>query len=215
MQERTISQERIARRNSPAYVRLRITGEYLLLYLLAFLFGVLFCSLLDPASLPPAERYTAAHFGTVSNAGVSLLDRACRVLEDAGGDIRAMLFILTAGFTMFCPLALSLQSAWRGFSLGFTAAYLCSAVEAGLAIPANAPAAFLLFLGANVLIAASFVELSARAVIFSHVYRQQCLRPRMIFTAPFVRRYLFHYLTIFGFVLIVNCLYAALSSLLL
>lgn len=215
MQESTISQEKIARRNSPAYVRLRITGEYLILYLLAFLFGILFCSLLEPSSLPPAAQYTASHFAVGTGDGSSLLDRACRVLRDAGGDIRAMLFILTAGFTMFCPLALSLQSVWRGFSLGFTAAYLCSAVEAGLSVPTNAPAAFLLFLGANVLIAASFVELSARAVIFSHVYRQQCIRPRMIFTAPFVRRYLFHYLTIFGFVLIVNCLYAALSSLLL
>ena len=36
MQESVISQEKIARRNSPPYVRLRITGEYLLLYLLAF-----------------------------------------------------------------------------------------------------------------------------------------------------------------------------------
>lgn len=215
MQESTISQEKIARRNSPAYVRLRITGEYLILYLLAFLFGILFCSLLEPSSLPPAKQYTASHFAVSTGEAASMLDRVCRVLRDAGGDIRAMLFILTAGFTMFCPLALSLQSVWRGFSLGFTAAYLCSAVEAGLSVPANAPAAFLLFLGANVLIAASFVELSARAVIFSHMYRQQCLRPRMIFTAPFVRQYLFHYLTIFGFVLIVNCLYAALSSLLL
>ena len=215
MQESTISQEKIARRNSPAYVRLRITGEYLFLYLLAFLLGILFCSLLDPASLPPAEQYTSAHFSVTPGDGIPMLDRACRILRDANGDIRAMLFILTAGFTMFCPLALSLHSVWRGFSLGFTAAYLCSAVEAGLTVPSRAPAAFLLFLGANVLIAASLVELSARAVIFSHMYRQQCIRPRMIFTSPFVRQYLFHYLTIFGFVLIVNFLYAALSSLLL
>ncbi|MBQ2767056.1 MAG: hypothetical protein IJF49_03150 [Clostridia bacterium] len=212
MQECITPPHVIARRNSPIYIRLRITGQYLLLYLLAFVFGIVFCSLLDINSLPALTPYVEAHFDRAMNTDASLLARICTVIEDAGANIRSMLFILTAGFTMFCPLALSLQTVWRGFSLGFTSSYLCAAITEGMITMDRAPAAFLLFLGANVLIAASFVELSAQAVIFSHRYREICARPRMILTAPFVRQYLFHYLTIFGFVLIVNFLYASLSS---
>lgn len=209
------SHKALLRRNSPAYIRLRITEQYLLLYLLAFIFGIVLCSLLDTASLPAIGRYTDAHFADPFAGCTGLLDGSTVVIDCAGGDIRAMLLILTASFTMFCPLALSLLTIWRGFSLGFTAAYLCTALADGLITLPHSAAAFVGFLGANVFVAAAFVYLSAQAVLFSHQYREICGRPRKILRSPFVWHYLFGYLTMFGFVLIVHLLYCLLSTLLL
>lgn len=204
MQKTIPAPEVIARRSSPAYIRLRITGQYLGLYLLAFLFGVVLCSLLDGAALPPLKGWAEAHFAAPFTADTSLPDCASAILDCASGDIRAMFLILTAGFTMFCPLALSLLTAWRGFSLGFVAAWLGGALSSGALQMAHGTAAFLLFLGANGLVAAAFVHLAAQAVYFSHEYRAICGRPKKIIRAPFVWRYLFVYLTMFGFVMLVH-----------
>lgn len=206
--------ETIVRRNSPTYIRLRITGQYLGLYLLAFLFGLVLCSLLKTASMPSIVPYAQAHFGTLFDGCSNVLDCAGVILDSAGGDIQAMLMIFAAGFTMFCPLALSILTAWRGFALGFTSAYLCTALAEGSLVLVHGSTAFVLFLGANVLISAAFVYLSAEAVIFAHKYREICGRPKKILHAPFVRRYLFGYLTMFGFVMIVHGIYCGLSYLL-
>lgn len=206
--------ETLARRNSPVHIRLRITGQYLGLYLLAFIFGIVLCSLLDTASMPSIVPYAEAHFGALFDGCTGMLDCAGVILDSAGGDIRAMLLILAAGFTMFCPLALSVLTAWRGFALGFTSAYLCTALAEGGLVLAHGSAAFVLFLGANVLISAAFVHLSAEAVIFAHAYREICGRPKKILHSPFVWRYLFGYLTMFGFVMIVHGVYCGLSYLL-
>ncbi len=209
MQETYIpAPEVISRRNSPTVIRLRITGQYLSLYLLAFLLGIVLCSLLDPASLPPIGRYTDAHFGTPFVGCTRLPDYAAVIMDSASGDIRAMLLILTFGFTMFCPLALSALTAWRGFALGFTSAYLCTSITEELIVLPCGGARFILFLAANVLIAAALVFLSAQAVLFSHRYREICGHPRKIFRSPFVGQYLFGYLTMFGFVMLVHTVYA-------
>ncbi|MBQ8397160.1 MAG: hypothetical protein IJX53_03045 [Clostridia bacterium] len=205
--------EVIARRSSPAYIRLRITGQYLGLYLLAFLFGVVLCSLLDAAALPALDGWAAAHFTSPFAAGDSLPDCAAAILDSASGDIRSMFLILTAGFTLFCPLALSVLTAWRGFSLGFVAAWLGSALSAGTLQMSHGAGAFLLFLGANGLVAAAFVHLAAQAVYFSHEYRAICGRPKKILRSPFVWRYLFVYLTMFGFVMLVHGAYCGLCAL--
>lgn len=205
--------EVIARRSSPARIRLRITGQYLGLYLLAVLLGVLLCSLLDTAALPALTGRAEAHFTSPFQSGAGLPEGALAILDSASGDIRAMLIILAAGFTLFCPLALSLLTAWRGFSLGFVAAWLGSVLSAGDTRLTHGAAAFLLFLGANGLVAAAFVHLSAQAVYFSHEYRAICGRPKKILRAPFVWRYLFGYLTMFGFVVLVHGAYCGLCAL--
>ena len=204
--------EVIARRNSPTYIRLRITGQYLGLYLLAFLFGIVLCSLLDTAALPPLDEYVDTHFGRLFVGCSGVLDFARIIMDSASGDIRAMLIILTASFTMFCPLALCVLTVWRGFALGFTSAYLCTVLSEGTVELVHGPIVFLLFLGANVLIASAFVYLSAQAVCFSHEYRGICGSPRKILRAPFVWRYLFGYLTMFGFVMLVHGAYCLLTD---
>ncbi len=212
MQKTIPAPEVIARRSSPAYIRLRITGQYLGLYLLAVLLGVLLCSLLDGA-LPGLDGRAEAHFASPFRADSRLPERALAILDSASGDIRAMFIILAAGFTLFCPLALSLLTAWRGFSLGFVAAWLGSVLSAGQTQLNHAAGAFLLFLGANGLVAAAFVHLAAQAVYFSHEYRAICGRPKKILRAPFVWRYLFVYLTMFGFVVLVHGAYCGLCAL--
>ncbi len=216
MQETYIpAPETILRRSTPSAIRFRITGQYLILYLLAFLLGIVLCSLLDPAALPPIGRYAQAHFSALFHGCTAIADYVSVIMGSASGDIRAMLLILTFGFTMFCPPALSALTAWRGFALGFTAASLSTAIADGRVSIPHGGTAFVFFLGANVLIAAAFVHLSAEAVLFSHQYREICGRPRKILRAPFVRRYLFIYLTMFGFVMLVHTVYCLLSFLLI
>ena len=212
MQKSIPAPEVIARRSSPAYIRLRITMQYLGLYLLAFLFGLLLCSLLDPGALPKLNSRAAAHFASPFQEATSLPDAASAILHSASGDIRAMFLILAAGFTLFCPLALSVLTAWRGFSLGFVAAWLGNVLSAGTLHLRHSAGAFLLFLGANGLVAAAFVHLAAQAVCFSHAYRAICGRPKKILRAPFVWRYLFVYLTMFGFVMLVHSIYCGLCA---
>ena len=206
--------EIIARRSSPAYIRLRITAQYLVLYLLALLLGILLCSLIDPTVLPLPQAEIRAHFASPFPTDCTLMDGAEAILASASGDIRAMFIILASGFTLFCPLALSLLTAWRGFSLGFVAAWLGNILSAGSFPTDNGIMAFILFLSANGLAAAALVYLAARAVCFSHAYRTICGRPKQILRAPFVRQYLFVYLTMFGFTVLVHGLYGGLCALL-
>lgn len=192
--------EAIARRSTPAYVRARITGQYLGLYLLALILGILLCAMLGTDALPALGDRAAAHFASPFAPGASLTEHAEALIEAASGDIRAMFVIMLAALTFLCPPMLCLFTAWRGFSLGFVAAWL------GRVLPAlgYGTGSFLLFVGQSALVAASFVTLSAEAVLFSHQYRAICGRPRKIIRAPFVWRYLFTCLTMFGFVMLVH-----------
>lgn len=196
-------------------VKFRVAGQYLVLYLLAFVLGIVLCSLLDPAALPAIDPYTRAHFTDSFVGCETLFDYASVVVDAASRDMRDMLLILTAGFTFFCPFALSLLGAWRGFALGFTTAYLCTALAEGLITIPHGGALFLLFLSVNIPIAAALIYLSAEAALFSHTYRAAAGRLRQILRAPFLWRYLFGYLTMFGFVLIMQLIYCLLSALML
>lgn len=207
--------EAAAKTYEPRQIRLRVAGQYLTLYLLAFVLGILLCSLLDIKSLPAITPYVKSHFVDSFSGCAGIYDRLSVVVDAAQTDIRAMLLILTAGFTFFCPLALSLMNAWRGFSLGFTAAYLFAARAEGLLTFPQGAVVFLLFLGVSIPIAAALIYLSAEAVLFSHTYRTMPGRISKILRQPFLWRYLFGYLTMFGFVLIMQLLYCIFIALLL
>ena len=172
------------------------------------------CALLDTDTLPPLNDSVSAHFGGIFDGCHGVFACVEVILASASTDIRAMLIIFAAGFTMFCPPALCILTVWRGFSLGFISAYLCTALSAGSIVLPGGPAAFLLFLAANGLLAAAFVHLSAQAVCFSHAYREICGRPRRIIRSPLLWQYLFRYLSMFGFVMLVHGAYALLCRLL-
>ncbi len=210
MSKTTPSPETVARRSSPAYIRARITGQYLGLYLLALILGVLLCALLDADVLPDLRGRAAAHFTSPFVGVEGLPARAEALLDAASGDIRAMLVIALTSLTLFCPPALCIFTVWRGFSLGFVAAWL------GRVLPTTGfgAGAFLLFVGQSGLVAAAFVQLCAEAVIFSHQYRAVCGRPRKIIRSPFVWRYLFGYLTMFGFVILTHAISGGLCGML-
>ncbi|MBQ3127267.1 MAG: hypothetical protein IJC15_09375, partial [Clostridia bacterium] len=78
---KSVPPEVIARRSSPAYIRLRITVQYLGLYLLAFLLGILLCSLIDPTILPMPQAEIEAHFASPFPSDCSLLDGAEAILS--------------------------------------------------------------------------------------------------------------------------------------
>ncbi len=200
---------RLERLNSPNYTYLKILFRQLAVYLISFAAGILGFYFLKIPFSEKINTYISNHFSYLFEGCDGFTDHFRALMECSLFDIRHIVFIFVSGFTMFSFFACSLACMYRGLSFGFSVGYIVLGVANKEISVAHFELAFLIFLAANVLVAALFIAFSARSVIFSYDYRRPTSKKRVLYS------FLLTFLVCFGFVIIVNlirCFFSAIYT---
>ena len=155
----------------------------------------------------------SGHFTDVFKGCSLPADYFTVIISSSSADLRYLLLIFTSGFTFFCKYATGAMIAFRAFSIGFSSEFLFISLKDGIIGLEHPALSLAVFLASEILIAMLLIYLSVKSTLFGYDFRRLRGRKSLIIRSPVIYRYVFLFLTAIGFVISVNAIYCALSSL--
>ena len=160
---------RIAARNTPENIRTRLTLRFSLLYLIAFIAGLLLCRALPLASSPALQNASQAAVRSPLIGCTLARDGIRAILLSAKYELILLAALTVSGMTLFCDRACGALTALHGFLCGI----LCFGIAAWTVrhpeLSGELP--FFLCFFAQLADAAVLLNVATEAVIFSYRYR--------------------------------------------
>ncbi len=198
---------RIAARNDPARIRVRLTLGFSFWYLAAFICGLLLCRSPMLAALPALREGAAAMLSSPFEDCHIARHYVQAVLREAGPHLTALILMALSGITMFSPTACRMVLAVHALFCGISAY-----VSAGIPMMGNAdiPHPALAFFGrffALFFIGITLIDVACEADIFSYSYRDACRDLRHKGDALSVR-YILRMLSAAGTVILITAAWA-------
>lgn len=160
---------RIAARNTPENIRTRLTLRFSLLYLIAFIIGLLLCRALPLASFPTLQNASQAALRSPLIGCTLARDGIRAILLSAKYELILLAALTVSGMTLFCDSACGALTALHGLLFGI----LCYVVALLTLRQPNTPGAlpFFLCFFAQLANAAVLLNAATEAVIFSYRFR--------------------------------------------
>ncbi len=205
--------DRVRRRNAPKASQKRFFISFFIIFLLALVFGGIFCHMSVRAVSNDMKKQIISHFCDVFLGCETLADYFAVIISCAGPDLRYLLLIFTAGFTYFCKYAAGAMVAVRAFTVGFCSEFLLLCLKDDIISLKYPFLSFALFAASEICMLALIMYLSVKAVLFGDDFRRLRGRRSLMLRSPVIYRYIFLFLTAIGFVIIINAAYCFISSL--
>lgn len=169
---------KIAARNTPGYVRTRLTLRFSLLYFTMFVAGLLLCRVEPLATLPAVETRVAALFEHPFAGCTPARDYVRAVLSASRTDLTVLLLIALSGMTFFSTAASEVLLTAHALPFGVLCGGAMRAVMGGnIAVP-HANLVFFVYFFSQLALSAVLLTAAAEAVIFSYDYRDACRAQR-------------------------------------
>lgn len=206
MQSATVNdiKTKSAKLNSSGYIYSKLMFRYAIVYVIAFGIGIAAYYIFDFPFSDKINTYIYGHFGNLFDECKVPVDYLRTLLDCSYVDIKHLLFIFTAGFTMFASTAMIFVIFYRGLSLGFSVGYLVTALRNGIISFNSTEIAFAVFLCANAFIASAMIVMCSKTSIFSDEFRRMGGRKRIILRSRVLYNQIFRLLMILGIILIIN-----------
>jgi len=204
--------ESILRHSDSKNVYIKNITAFGFMFALSVLAGVLCCSNYDFSVSDKISVQIISHFADAFYGCDDYSDYISVVIKASLSDLRHLAFVFAAGFTMFCGLACCVVNFCRGFTFGFSAAYLLLMIQSGISDFSSPKVEFVLFIISKLLIGAVIVYLSARANIFGYEFRKLRGRKSAIIRSPVIYKYILVFVIMFGFIVLVNTAYCAIGA---
>jgi len=190
---------------SKEFIYAKLLLIYAFLYTLAFSLGCFLFHALD------AENSTAINarlnaFFDVDFSATSWFDRANLLIDISSSDISHLIIILTAGFTMFAGIAISMLLIFRGFSFGFSVSYFAFAINNNIVTFENAYTLIIFFSVISAISAAIMIHFGVKTTCFSDEFKALGGIPRKIIKSKALYSHFVRFLIAFGAILILNLL---------
>ena len=174
----------ILTRNSPNYAKLKTLSICFSLYVFSYIMGNLFNYFFEFDISDSVNARIIEYFTIKIDTSCGIKGFALAVANASFPDLRNLMIVFASGFTFFCATAIALTVVFKGFSFGFSAAYLSEAIASGDIAFKNAQIAFILYIAINVLISTALIYLSSEAVIFGYKFRNLPDYRRTLFRSP-------------------------------
>ncbi len=204
---------RIALRNDPEHIRLRLTLRFSLLYFAMFTLGLLLCRYTLAGALPTIRARTDALFCSPFAECIFARDYIRTILIFARREVLLVLLLAISGMTYFTAAASDAALSVHALLFGCICHSAIGAVTSGNPPLDHANLAFFLYFFSQLALAAILLATAAEAVVFSYEYRDTCraLRTQHDYVGV---RYVLHIAAYIGTVLTVCAVQAFLLSLL-
>ncbi len=149
------------------------------------------------------NKYVISYFSHSFNFERSLMDNATLLIYASYSDVRTLLLVFVAGFTMFSSIAIYGLLFYHALSLGFSSLYLVSSMSAGL-LEGVSFFNLVFFLFSNAAIAAILLVFSSKTRIFTDKFKALGGRRKLIIRSKPLYFQIFTLLCMCGAVLFIN-----------
>ena len=203
---------KIKKNNDPKYILKKVFFTFSLILCASLVLGMLFCKISVSSVSDAMKIQIASHFIDVFDGCRNPTDYFAVIITASNADFRYLVLVFTVGFTYFCKYAAFALVGVRGFSVGYSIAFLFMAIKEEALCLRYPSVAFLLFLFSKIILLILLVYLAVKASLFCDDFHKLRGRKSLMLRSPVIYRYAFFFLTALGFVIIVNAGYCVLFS---
>ena len=179
--------------------------RYAIVFLIAFLIGLIGYYAVHIPLSDGLNTYITSHFSRTFNFGSGISQNATALTVASYSDMKTLVLIFVAGFTMFSSIAIYWLLSAQAVSLGFSSLYLVNAMSSGKLTQVHF-FDLVIFLLSSAALSALMIVFSSKTRIFNDVFRGLGNRKKLIIRSKPLYKQIFTLITLCGAVIFINTL---------
>ncbi len=176
--------------------------RYTFVFIIAFILGLVVYYLVNSPKSQMLDGYIVSFFSLVFDPGKDIFDNAALVVFASSFELKTLVYIFVAGFTMFSSVAIYWILCTQACSLGFSSIYLVNSMSSG-SLSLVGFHDLILFLLTGAAISSVMLVFSAKTRVFNDVFRNLGNRKKLIIRSKPLYIQIFTLISLCGAVILI------------